>query len=255
MCEKDPRFARKDLYDHLESGKTATWTFYVQVMPVEEAEEFAFDVLDITKVWPQKQYPLQEVGKMVLNRNPENWFAEVEQAAFSPANLIPGIETTNDKMLQGRLFSYPDTQRHRLGRNYDQIPINTSYRSKVNVYSRDGQTRVDGNGGGSVNYEPSSRGGSKPDQKYRINPIALGKEGGRYPKTHHNSDYVQPRILYKRVFKEEERVRLIENIAAHMAPASDSVKRRAVEVFRKIDQDYGDRVAKAVGVFQLEAKL
>ena len=98
-------------------------------MPAAEAETAKFDVFDITKVWPQKEYPLHEVGKMVLNRNPENWFAEVEQSAFSPNNLVPGIEASNDKMLQGRLFSYPDTHRHRLGRNFDQIPINNSYRS------------------------------------------------------------------------------------------------------------------------------
>ena len=254
-CKKDPTFARKDLYDHIEGGKTASWTFYVQVMPVKDAETFKWDVLDITKVWPKKHYPLHEVGKMVLNRNPENWFAEVEQVAFAPTNLVPGIEATNDKMLQGRLFSYPDTQRHRLGRNYDQIPVNNSYRSKVNVYSRDGQTRVDGNGGSSVNYEPNSRGGVKPDIKYAISPVPIGEKGDRYPMTHSNDDFEQPGILYKRIMNSGEKTRLVENIAGHMGPSSDTIKRRACEVWRKVDKELGDRVAEAVGVSMLEAKL
>ena len=124
MTKKDPEFATRDLFDHIAKGGVASWTWCIQIMPEAQALAFEWDVLDVTKVWPQKKCPLIPIGKMVLNRNPENYFAEVEQSAFAPTHTVPGIEPSNDKMLQGRLFSYPDTHRHRLGANYDQIPIN-----------------------------------------------------------------------------------------------------------------------------------
>ena len=145
MTKTNPNFSKQDLWDSIEAGEDVSWTWYIQIMPVKDADTYKFDVLDITKVWYHADYELIPIGKLVLNRNPENWFAEVEQSAFSPNNLVPGIEATNDKMLQGRLFSYPDTHRHRLGRNYQQMPINNSYRSHVNNYHRDGESRVDGN--------------------------------------------------------------------------------------------------------------
>ena len=127
----DPDFATRDLFNHIANGGVAAWTLHVQIMPYEDAWTYRFNPFDITKVWPHKDYPLQQVGRLVLNRNPTNYFAEVEQSAFSPSHLVPGIEPSPDKMLQGRLFSYPDTHRHRLGGNYDQIPINCPYASKV----------------------------------------------------------------------------------------------------------------------------
>ena len=124
MGMKNKDFSTTDLFDNIKNGNFPSWTFYVQIMPVAEADNYKFDVLDITKVWPHADYPLQEVGKMTLNRNPDNFHAETEQSAFSPGHFVPGIQASNDKMLQGRLINYPDTHRHRLGSNYNHIPIN-----------------------------------------------------------------------------------------------------------------------------------
>jgi catalase len=132
-------------------------------MPEKEGENYRFDIFDVTKVWPKADYPLIPVGKMVLNKNPENYFAEVEQAAFAPTNMVPGIEPSNDKMLQGRLFSYPDTHRHRLGGNFDQIPINCPYKARVSNHQRDGFMAVNGNQSSEHNYEPSTLGGPVED--------------------------------------------------------------------------------------------
>ena len=142
MTKKGPDFSTRELFDHIAKGGVASWTWCIKIMLEAEALAFEWDVLDVTKVWPQKKYPLIPIGKMVLNRNPENYFAEVEQAAFAPTHTVPGIEPSNDKMLQGRLFSYPDTHRHRLGANYDQIPINCPYRALAANYVRDGPMEV-----------------------------------------------------------------------------------------------------------------
>jgi catalase len=143
----EPDYATKDLFNHIESGKTSEWTLFVQIMPELDAFKYRFNAFDVTKVISKKDYPLIPVGEMVINRNPLNYFAETEQVAFSPGNLIPGFEVSPDKMLHGRLFSYPDTQRHRLGPNFEQIPINCPYRSYVHNIDRDGLMNVNGNQG------------------------------------------------------------------------------------------------------------
>ena len=145
MTRQNPDFSGTDLYDNIASGNHPSWTVYVQLMPEKEAANYRYDILDITKVWPHSDYPLTKVGKMTLNRNPENYHADVEQSAFSPSHFVPGIEASNDKMLQGRLFSYPDTHRHRLGVNYKQMPINCPYRTKVVNGQRDGPAVTNGN--------------------------------------------------------------------------------------------------------------
>jgi catalase len=152
----DPDYATRDLFNHIKGGNSASWTAYAQIMKYEDGFKYRWNIFDITKVWPQSDYPLVPIGKVVLNRNPENYFAETEQAAFSPSHLIPGIEPSLDKMLQGRLFSYPDTHRHRLGSNYKQIPVNCPYRAKVSNGIRDGFMVVNGNQGSNKNYEPTS---------------------------------------------------------------------------------------------------
>ena len=143
----EPDYATKDLFNHIESGKTAEWKVFIQAMPETDAIKYRFNIFDVTKVISQKDYPLIPVGEMVLNKNPLNYFADTEQSAFSPGHLVPGMEPSPDKMLQGRLFSYPDTHRHRLGANYEQIPINCPYRANVHNGQRDGPMRVDGNQG------------------------------------------------------------------------------------------------------------
>ena len=146
----DPDYATRDLMNHLDAGKTSEWDLKIQVIPEAEGLNYRWNIFDVTKVIPQADYPLIPVGKLVLNRYVDNYFAETEQSAFSPGHLVPGMEPSVDKMLQGRLFSYPDTHRHRLGANYEQIPINCPYRSKVSNGQRDGPMRVDKNGGKSI---------------------------------------------------------------------------------------------------------
>ena len=167
---EDPDYATRELFNHIANGNTATWTAYAQIMTEMEAETYRFNVLDITKVWSHSDYPLIRYGKLVLNRNPENYHNEVEQVAFSPSHLVPGMEPTNDKMLQGRLFSYPDTHRHRLGVNYQTIPINCPY--KVNNHQREGAHST-GTYGKSPNYEPNSFTGPSGDAKYKVNSFKV----------------------------------------------------------------------------------
>jgi catalase len=134
-----------DLYDNIAKGNNPSWNWFVQAMPEADAAKYRFDVFDVTKVWSHKDYPLIPVGKITLNRNPTNYHAETEQVAFAPSHLVPGIEPSMDKMLQGRLLNYPDTHRHRLGKNYEQIPINCPYRARMGNYNhRDGTMLVDG---------------------------------------------------------------------------------------------------------------
>ena len=154
----DKDWSTMDLFNEIAKGNFPSWTWYAQIMPEADGENYRFDVLDVTKIWPHSDYPLIKIGKLVLNKNPENFHAETEQVAFSPAHMVPGIEPSNDKMLQGRLLNYPDTQRHRLGPNYDQIPINCPYRAKMGSYNiRDGSMTVTGGGNGyATSYEPNS---------------------------------------------------------------------------------------------------
>lgn len=256
LKSSDPDYATRDLFDAIENGDNPSWTWYVQIMPEAEAESYRFDVNDITKVWPQADYPLHEVGKLVLNRNPENYFAETEQSAFAPVHLVPGIEPSNDRMLQGRLFSYADTHRHRLGPNYDQIPINCPYRARVATYSRDGPMTVTSNGGGSSNYSLNTTGGPVADPSTAWSTPAVTGAVGRH-EFGEPDDFCQPRALYKNVLTEEERERLIENTAAHMSGVTKDIQEKAVKIYYQIDPDYGERIAKAVGVTPpvLSAKL
>src|SRR5438094_3588773 len=157
MSGKDPDYAQRDLFNAIAKGDFPKWRVCVQIMPEKEAETYHINPFDLTKVWPHGDYPLIEVGVVELNRNAENFFAEVEQAAFNPANIVPGISFSPDKMLQGRLFSYGDAQRYRLGVNHSQIPVNAP-KCPFHSYHRDGAMRVDGNHGGTIGYEPNSYG-------------------------------------------------------------------------------------------------
>lgn len=157
LIGRDRESSQRDLFENIEAGNYPRWTLFVQIMPEEQANTYRINPFNITKVWPKADYPLIEVGVMELNRNPENFFAEIEQAAFAPSSIIPGIGFSPDKLLQGRLFSYGDTQRHRLGVNFSQIPVNAP-KCPFHSYHRDGAMRVDGNGGRTRSYEPNSYG-------------------------------------------------------------------------------------------------
>jgi catalase len=218
-------------------------------MPLEDAETYRTDPFDVTKVWRYQDYPLIPIGRLVLDRNPENFFAEIEQAAFSPASFVPGIEPSPDKLLQGRLFSYPDTQRHRLGGNYALIPVNAPHGPRVTNHQRDGLMRVDGNGGAAANYSPSGRGGPVAEPRAVEAAAALAGPTGRteYPQAGRTDDFEQAGLLY-RVLKEDERARLVANLAGHLSGAGREIQRRQVGHLAKADAEYGARVAAALGL-------
>ncbi|WP_029420398.1 catalase [Alicyclobacillus macrosporangiidus] len=245
VAGEDPDYATRDLYEAIERGDYPSWTLYVQIMPLQDAETYRFDPFDVTKVWSHKDYPLIPVGKLVLNRNPENYFAEVEQAAFSPANLVPGISFSPDKMLQGRLFAYADAHRYRLGVNHHLLPVNRPV-APVNNYQRDGFMRFDGNGGGQVNYEPNSYNGPVQVPDAAAPPLAVSgyATSHRYPQDDH---YTQPGDLY-RLLDPQEKADLIDNIVASLKHARQDIQLRMIEHFRKADEEYGARVAEGLGL-------
>ncbi|CAD8092429.1 unnamed protein product [Paramecium sonneborni] len=254
LRKTNPDYATQDLFEHLSSGKTATWTVQVQIMPEQDGFKYKWNIFDVTKVWPHSDYPCLNFGKMVLNRNPENYFQEVEQSAFSPGHLVPGIEPSLDKMLQGRLFSYPDTHRHRLGTNYTQLPVNCPYRARVINQQRDGPQSYN-NQGNRPNYEPNSFQPLKmiPETKtsqYRVTGLI-----GRYKPSHPNDDFAQPGVLYRKVMNDFERQWLITNIVGHLKNANRVIQERQVKVFTKCDPEYGERIAQGLGFPSNKARL
>jgi catalase len=248
LAGADPDHATRDLYDSIEQGDYPAWKVYVQVMTPEQVEKYRFDSFDITKVWPHGDAPLQPFGRMVLNRNPENYFADVEQAAFSPGDFVPGIGPSPDKMLQGRLFSYHDTHRHRLGPNYHLLPVNASKASPENNYQRDGSMRVDGNGGGGPNYYPNSMDGSEPDPRVAPPPLNISGMAARHAYTLTDDDFVQAGDLYRKVMTDVDRDHLIGNIVSHLGNAQKRIQLRQTALFYKADTEYGLRVAKGLGL-------
>ena len=246
MKGEDPDHATRDLHQAIEKGDCPSWRLEVQIMTPQQAEKYKFDPFDITKVWFHADYPPMTIGRMVLDRNPENYFAEVEQAAFSPANFVPGIAASPDKLLQGRLFSYHDTHRHRLGSNYHLIPINQPRGVKLINYQRDGSMRVDGNFGGEPNYYPNSFGGPEPQPDAGEPPFEVSGTADRHPYTHPNDDYFQAGELYRRVMTDEDRNHLITNITSHLCNAQKRIQLRQSAVFYRSDADYGGRVARGL---------
>ena len=251
----DPDFARRELWEAIESKKPTSWTFYVQVIPEADAEKYRYNILDVTKTVSHADYPLIPVGKLVLNANPSNFFAEVEQAAFSPAHMPPGIEPSFDKMLQGRLFSYTDTHRHRLGGNSDQIPVNCPYRTRVNSGERDGIIRVNGNHGGKVNFEPNTVEPFSFSERAKLSYLPVRGHVMRFKPAHPNSDFEQPGILFRKVMTETDRDHLIANLVGDLKPAKKELQERQLRVFYKCDPEYGNRLAKELGLAPVKAKL
>jgi len=245
---KNPDHATADLYDSIEKGDYPSWTLEMQIMTPEEAEKFGYDIFDITKVWPHGDVPPVTIGKLVLNRNPVNYFAEVEQAAFGPGNLVPGIAASPDKMLQARLFSYHDTHLHRLGPNYHLIPVNASRNAAEKSYQRDGGMRVDENGAAGPNYWPNSYGGQEPDSSTLEPHIPIKGEGGRFEYSHPNDDFVQAGNLFRNVMKDHDRKNLIGNLVAHLGAAEQRLQLRQCALFYKADPEYGRGVAEGLGL-------
>lgn len=236
---------QRDLYESIEKGNFPQWKLFVQVMPELEANICKVHPFDLTKVWPHGDYPLIEVGTLELNRNPENYFSEVEQAAFNPANVVPGIGFSPDKMLQGRLFSYGDAQRYRLGVNHHQIPVNTP-QCPVNSYHRDGQMRVNSNGGGAIGYEPNTKGEWVEQPDFTEPPLELFGAAANWDFRKDDDDYYsQPRALFRLMTAEQQQV-LFDNTARAINGASSHVKQRHIDNCTKADPAYGAGVAAAI---------
>jgi len=249
---KDPDHATRDLYEAIERGDYPAWNVHVQIMPPAEAENYRFNIFDVTKVWPHGDYPLKPLGRLVLNRNPSNYFTDVEQAAFSPGNLVPGIAPSPDKMLQGRIFAYHDAHRYRLGPNYEQLPVNAP-KAAVNTYQRDGFMRLQ-NFGGEPNYWPNSFGGPEPDPRAVEPGFEVTGIAARHTYTHPNDDFVQPTALYEKVMTDIDRDHLIGNIVDHLGGAKKGIQLRQTVLFYKVHPEYGTRVAEGLGLDVEEVK-
>ncbi len=245
---QDRESHQRDLFGSIEKGEFPKWRFCIQVMTQDQAEEFRWNPFDLTKVWPHAEYPLIEVGIMELNRNPENYHAEVEQAAFEPSALVPGIGPSPDKMLQARLMSYADTHLYRLGANYHEIPVNRP-RCPVRNYIRDGFMASARNYQDSPNYWPNSREETPmPNPQYRDPAWELGQTiVDRHDSTVDHDDYTQPGNLY-RLFDEGHRDRLARRIAGVLGQARKEVQMRQLCHFFRADEDYGRRVAEKLGI-------
>jgi catalase len=254
LVGKDRESHQRDLYENIEKGAFPRWTLFVQIMPENEAGTYGINPFDLTKVWPKGDYPLIEVGVMELNRNPENHFADVEQSAFSPANLVPGISVSPDKMLQGRLFSYGDTQRYRLSVNFHQIPVNSPRGAAyVHSYHRDGLMRVDGNAGGSTSYEPNTRGEWQEQPDYREPPLTL--EGAADHWNHRVDDdyFSQPGILFRGMTPAQKQA-LFDNTARALRGVSKPVQQLHISHCAQADAAYGAGVAQAIEALEKSAK-
>jgi catalase len=245
IVSHDRESHQRDLFTSIEKSEFPQWRLMVQIMTEEQAAKTSYNPFDLTKVWPHKEFPLIEVGIMELNRNPENYFAEIEQAAFSPANMVPGISHSPDKMLQFRIFSYADAHRYRLGVNYESLPVNRP-KVPVSTYYRDGKMRFDGNAEGAVNYEPNSFDGPTEDNSFKEPPLKITGDGDRYDHRKGNDDYKQPGNLY-RLMPPDEKDRLHKALAGAMSGVPKEIIERQLAHFAKADMAYADGVRKALG--------
>lgn len=248
IISHDRESHQRDLLEAIDRGEFPRWTLCFQIMTEQQAREYKENPFDITKVWSHKDFPLIEVGVLELNRNPQNYFAEVEQAAFNPTHIVPGIGLSPDKLLQGRLFSYGDAQRYRLGVNHDQIPVNRAH-CPVHSYHRDGMMRVDGNYGATKGYEPNSFGEWAQQSEFREPPLHLEGMMDHYEPYDDKQDncFYQPGDLY-RLMTEEKKQLLISNTATDIMPVTDNIKYRHAAHCYLADKDYGTRLTEALGL-------
>lgn len=244
LAGESPDCSQKDLYENIAKGNFPSWTCYVQTMTPEQAQNAPFSVFDLTKVWPHKDYPLRRFGKLVLNENPSNYFAEVEQAAFSPSHTVPGIEPSADPVLQSRLFSYPDTQRYRLGANYQQIPVNCPLHA-FNPFQRDGAAAVNGNYGNFPNY-PTQHNGSMAYQEVPLQQTHEHWSGTatnfHWPASVERGDYKQPAALWTVFKKTGQDTNFVANVAGHVKDAKPYIQDQVFEMFTTVADDLGKRI-------------
>jgi catalase len=252
ILAKDRESHQRDLLESIDKGDFPKWNMKIQVMTEEDAKNISFNPFDLTKVWPHSQYPLQDVGVLELNKNSENYFADVEQAAFNPANIVPGIGFSPDKMLQGRLFSYGDAQRYRLGVNHHLIPVNKA-KCPVHSYHRDGLMRTDGNFGATLGYEPNSYNEWQEQPEHKEPPLALESAADHWDHREDDDYYSQPGALFNLMSSEGQKV-LFENTARAMGDAPKEIKIRHISNCLKADEAYGKGVADALGIGLSEVK-
>jgi len=243
LAGTDPDYAQRDLFEAIERGDHPKWSVEIQVMPEAEAEKYHINPFDITKVWPHSDYPRIKVGEIVLNKNPENYFFDVEQAAFAPSSVVPGLGFSPDKLLQGRIFAYADAQRYRLGVNYHQIPVNRPV-NEVKTYHRDGGLRVDGNGGSSLNYQPNSFDGVDISKDVELPPY-MGGAVARYDHREDEDYYSQAGALF-RIMNGDQKALLTNNIAGAMSGVPGFIQDKQLAHFTKADPEYGAMVKKAL---------
>jgi catalase len=248
MASADTDYHTRDLYEAIERGDHPSWTLKVQVMPFDDAKTYRFNPFDLTKVWPHGDYPLIDVGRMTLDRNPTDHHTEIEQAAFEPSNLVPGIGASPDKMLLGRLFSYPDAHRYRIGANYKQLSVNAPV-SPVHSYSKDGAMRYT-----KVSdpvYAPNSKGGPQADVAKYGQPSGWHTDGDMvrtaYTLREEDDDWGQAGTMVREVLDDAQRGRLVDNIVGHLLNGvSEPVLLRAFDYWRTVDKDLGDRIESGV---------
>jgi catalase len=257
----DPDSNTRDLFNAIKRGEYPTWTVYIQVLDPKDVANFRWNIFDLTKVWPQKDIPLRPVGKIILNRNvsrtheypfwthanltqPENYFAEIEQVAFSPGHLIPGIEASADPVLQGRLFSYADSQRHRLGVNYQQIPVNLPLHPN-NPFQRDGYMTVNGNSGLKPNYPSTFEPLPKP-QVYAPTQEQWTGQATTFQFEVTDEDFVQATSLWEVLGRQPgQQGNFVHNVASHLNAAEKTVRQRAYAMFSRVDKVLGERIQTA----------
>lgn len=244
LVGKDRESSQRDLFESIEKGDFPRWNLQVQIMPEKEASQVPYNPFDLTKVWPHKDYPLIDVGYFELNRNPDNYFADVEQAAFSPANVVPGIGFSPDRMLQGRLFSYGDAHRYRLGVNHHQIPVNAP-RCPFHNYHRDGAMRVDGNSGNHVTYEPNEAGLCQEQPDFSEPPLSIEGAADHWDHREDQDYFSQPRALYE-LLDDAEHQRMFKRIAGELIDATEATQVRQIELFKQVHPEYGAGVEKAL---------
>lgn len=246
VVAQDRESSQRDLFEAIECGDYPRWNLKIQVMTEAEAERYSINPFDLTKVWPHKDYPLMDVGVLELNKNPENYFAEVEQAAFEPSNIVPGIGFSPDKMLQARIMSYADAHRYRIGVNYASLPVNRPI-VEVNNYHRDGNMRLDENFGGEVNYEPNSMGGPVEDKRFLEPALKISGDADRFDHRIGNDDYTQPGNLF-RLMSPDQKDQLFNNVAEAMLGVPKRIQVREIVHFYRADPAYGLGVANKLGL-------
>jgi catalase len=246
IVAKDRESNQRDLFENIQAGNFPKWSFEIQIMTNEQAKECSFNPFDLTKVWPHKDYPMIKVGIMTLNENPKNYFNEIEQASFSPSNVVPGISFSPDKMLQARIFSYPDAHRYRVGTHYEMLPVNRPI-VEVNTYHADGSMNYEIKEPTDAYYEPNSFGGAIEDASFAEPAFETGDVADRYNHRDGNDDFSQPRALFE-LMNDSQKEQLFSNIAAAMDTVPRNIIDRQIALFEQVHPDYATGVKKALGI-------